>query len=44
VSFEEIKEQAISQWKTMQQSENIRILIGMGTCGRAAGAEDTRCS
>jgi len=40
VSFEEIKEQAISQWKTMQQSENIRILIGMGTCGRAAGAED----
>jgi len=40
VSFEEIKEQAILQWKTMQQSENIRILIGMGTCGRAAGAED----
>ncbi|MCD6390988.1 MAG: NADH-quinone oxidoreductase subunit NuoF [Dehalococcoidia bacterium] len=24
----------------MQQSESIRILIGMGTCGRAAGAED----
>jgi len=40
VSFEEIKEKAILQWKTMQQSESIRILIGMGTCGRAAGAED----
>jgi len=40
VSFEEIKSQAILQWKTMQQSESIRILIGMGTCGRAAGAED----
>jgi len=40
VSFEEIKEQAILQWKIMQQSEKIRILIGMGTCGRAAGAED----
>ncbi len=40
MSFEEIKEQAILQWKIMQQSEKIRILIGMGTCGRAAGAED----
>jgi NADH-quinone oxidoreductase subunit F len=40
VSFEEIKSQAVLQWKAMQQSENARILIGMGTCGRAAGAED----
>ena len=40
MSFEEIKSQAILQWKAMQQSENARILIGMGTCGRAAGAED----
>jgi NADH:ubiquinone oxidoreductase subunit F (NADH-binding)/Pyruvate/2-oxoacid:ferredoxin oxidoreductase delta subunit/(2Fe-2S) ferredoxin len=40
VSFEEIKGQATQQWKAMQQSENTRILIGMGTCGRAAGAED----
>jgi NADH-quinone oxidoreductase subunit F len=40
VSFEEIKSQAVSQWKAMQQSEKARILIGMGTCGRAAGADD----
>lgn len=40
MSFEEIKSQAVLQWKAMQQSENARILIGMGTCGRAAGAED----
>ena len=40
MSFEEIKSQAILQWKAMQQSENAWILIGMGTCGRAAGAED----
>ena len=40
MSFEEIKSQAILQWKAMQQSENARILIGMGTCGRAAGADD----
>ncbi len=40
MSFEEIKSQAISQWKAMQQSERVRILIGMGTCGRAAGADD----
>ncbi|MFO7773330.1 MAG: NADH-quinone oxidoreductase subunit NuoF [Dehalococcoidia bacterium] len=40
MSFEEIKSQAVLQWKAMQQSEKVRILIGMGTCGRAAGAED----
>lgn len=40
MNFEEIRSQAILQWKAMQQSENVRILIGMGTCGRAAGAED----
>jgi len=40
VNFEEIKGQAALQWKAMQQSETPRILIGMGTCGRAAGAED----
>jgi NADH-quinone oxidoreductase subunit F len=40
MNFEEIKNQAIMQWKAMQQSEKIRILIGMGTCGRAAGADD----
>ena len=40
MSFEEIKSQAILQWKAMQQSDKVRILIGMGTCGRAAGAED----
>jgi len=40
MNFEEIKNQAIAQWKAMQQSEKTRILIGMGTCGRAAGADD----
>ncbi len=40
MNFEEIRSQAIRQWNAMQQSENVRILIGMGTCGRAAGAED----
>jgi len=40
MNFEEIKKQAIVQWKAMQQSKNTRILIGMGTCGRAAGADD----
>lgn len=38
--FEETQSHAISQWVAMQQSRDIRILIGMGTCGRAAGAED----
>jgi NADH-quinone oxidoreductase subunit F len=39
MSFEEIKKQAVLQWEAMQQSDKVRILIGMGTCGRAAGAE-----
>ena len=40
MNFEDAREQAISQWKAMQQSDKLRVLIGMGTCGRAAGAED----
>jgi len=40
MNFEEIKKQAISQWKALQNSPKPRILIGMGTCGIAAGAED----
>jgi NADH-quinone oxidoreductase subunit F len=40
MNFEDAREQAISQWKAMKQSDKLRVLIGMGTCGRAAGAED----
>jgi len=40
MSFGEIRSQSIAQWKAMQESDRIRVLIGMGTCGRAAGAED----
>ncbi len=39
MSFEEIKKQAISQWKAMQNSSRPRILIGTATCGMASGAE-----
>ena len=38
--FKEIQEQATSEWQAMQCSDRPRILIGMATCGRAAGAED----
>jgi NADH-quinone oxidoreductase subunit F len=40
MNFEEIKKQATSQWKAMQANSKLRILIGMGTCGIAAGAEE----
>jgi len=40
MNFKEAKTQATSQWEAMQHSDKIRISIGMGTCGRAAGAED----
>ena len=40
MNFEETRRQAVSQWEAMQNSSKLRILIGMGTCGIAAGAED----
>ncbi|MCK4273441.1 MAG: NAD(P)H-dependent oxidoreductase subunit E, partial [Dehalococcoidales bacterium] len=40
MNFEEIKKQAMSNWEAMQNSGKARILIGTGTCGIAAGAED----
>jgi NADH-quinone oxidoreductase subunit F len=40
VNFGEAKDIARSEWEAMQRSSSIRILVGMGTCGRAAGAED----
>jgi len=38
--FSEVKNQAVLEWEAMQQGDKTRILIGMATCGRAAGAED----
>jgi len=38
VSFDEIRKQAISEWRALQQSDRPRILVGTATCGRAAGA------
>src|SRR5512137_2108349 len=38
MTFDEIRSQATSEWKALQQSERPRILVGTGTCGRAAGA------
>ena len=40
MDFEHAKSQAISQWEAVQRSEKPRILVGMGTCGIAAGAKD----
>jgi len=39
MTFEEIRKQAVSEWEALQHSEKPRILVGMATCGRAAGAE-----
>ena len=40
MSFEEIRGRAESEWKALQSSNKPRILVGAGTCGRAAGALD----
>jgi len=36
MTFDEIQQQALSEWETLQQKT--RILVGTATCGRAAGA------
>ena len=41
MTFNELRQQAIAEWKTLQESDKPRILVGMATCGRAAGAGDT---
>src|SRR4030043_2370982 len=40
MTFEGIRKQALVEWETLQKSDKPRILIGAGTCGRAAGALD----
>ncbi|MFH0768868.1 MAG: NADH-quinone oxidoreductase subunit NuoF [Chloroflexota bacterium] len=38
MKFEEIRKQAVAEWEALQHSAKTRILVGTGTCGRAAGA------
>ncbi len=38
MAFDEIQKQAMSEWEALQHSNKPRILVGTGTCGRAAGA------
>ena len=38
MTFEGIQSQAVVEWEALQSSDKPRILVGAGTCGRAAGA------
>ncbi len=38
MAFEEVRKQANAEWAALQRSRKPRILLGMATCGRAAGA------
>jgi len=38
MTFDEIRNRAVSEWKALEHSDKSRILIGTATCGRAAGA------
>jgi hypothetical protein len=37
-TYDEIRAQAISGWEALQHSDKARIIVGVATCGRAAGA------
>ena len=39
MTFTEIKDRALSEWKAKEQSTKVRLFIGTGTCGQAAGAQ-----
>jgi NADH-quinone oxidoreductase subunit F len=39
VTFTEIKDRALAEWKAKEQSPKVRLFIGTGTCGTAAGAQ-----
>ncbi len=38
MTFAEIQKRAIAEWEKLQKSPKPRILVGAGTCGKAAGA------
>ena len=38
MTFDERCKQATAEWEALQQSDKPRIIVGMATCGRAAGA------
>lgn len=38
MTFSEIQKRAVSEWEALQHSRKVRIFVGTGTCGRAAGA------
>ncbi len=38
MTFEQIKSEAIADWKASRQGDKPQILVGAATCGRAAGA------
>ncbi len=37
-TYAELKKQALAEWEALEKSQKPRIVIGSGTCGRAAGA------
>lgn len=39
MKFEDVKKRAAAEWKALQTDKRPRILLGMATCGRAAGGD-----
>lgn len=39
MAFDEIRKQAMAEWEALQHSGKPHLLVGTGTCGRAAGAQ-----
>ncbi|MHC5034041.1 MAG: FAD-dependent oxidoreductase [Planctomycetota bacterium] len=44
MTFEEIQKRAQAAWAEAAGGERLRVLVGEGTCGRAAGASEVRAA
>ena len=40
MKYEQLHEQAAAAWSRFDSPDVARVLVGMGTCGRAAGGDD----
>jgi len=40
VTFEQIRQRALEEWRDFEAPDRARILVGAGTCGKAAGAAE----
>ena len=44
MTYDQLSKVALAEWQAVEHSERARVVVGTGTCGRAAGAETALAS